>query len=63
MVLESDPLGKFTKEAADLRQRAAVAKKTLVASGEGGYVPFEEQDDEKDEEEDAFDALVPLFYR
>jgi hypothetical protein len=64
VVLESDVLGKFSSEADALHQRAELARKKLVASGEGGYVPFlDEIDDERDVEEDGFDALVPLFYR
>jgi hypothetical protein len=63
-VLESDVLGKFATEADALRQRAELARKTLVALGEGGSIPFvDEQDTERDQEEDTFDALVPLFYR
>jgi len=64
VVLESDMLGKFSSEADELRQRAEVARKQLGASGEGGSIPFvEEDDDERDQEEDSYDALVPLFYR
>jgi hypothetical protein len=64
VVLENDMLGKFSSEANALRQRAEVARKQLVASGEGGSIPFvDEGDAERDQEEDSYDALVPLFYR
>lgn len=63
-MLESDVLGKFGSEADALHQRAEVARKQLVASGEGGSIPFIDEDDaERDREEDSYDALVPLFYR
>jgi hypothetical protein len=69
VVLENDVLGKFSSEAAALRQRAELARKKLVASGEGGFVPFVDEDgmdideEERNREEDGYDALVPLFYR
>jgi hypothetical protein len=57
-------LGKFSSEADALRTRAEVARKQLMASGEGGSIPFINEDDaERDQEEDSYDALVPLFYR
>ena len=61
VVLESDVLGKFYSEAAELRQRAELARNQLVASGEGGSIPFVDEDDA--EEQASYDALVPLFYR
>jgi hypothetical protein len=64
VVLESDTYGKFTTEAADHRRRAEEARQNLLASGEGGLIPFiEEYEAERNEEEDSFDALVPLFFR
>lgn len=64
VVLESDVLGKFSSEAGELRQRAELARNNLVASGEGGSIPFADEDDtERDQEEASYDALVPLFYR
>jgi len=64
VVLESDVLGKFSSEADALRQRAEVARAQLMANGEGGKIPFIDEDDaERDQEEDSYDALVPLFYR
>ena len=63
--LETDVLGKFTSgEATELRQRAELARKDLAANGEGGFVLFGDQkEEEKNTEQDEFDALVPLFYR
>ena len=64
VILESDVLGKFSSDAAALRHRAEVARQVLRASGEGGLIPFiDEEDAERDQEEDSFDALVPLFFR
>jgi len=35
-----------------------------MANGEGGSIPFINEDyAERDQEEDSYDALVPLFYR
>jgi hypothetical protein len=50
-------------EAQEFRNRAELAKQKLLASGEGGFIPVIEDDAERDEEEDSYDALVPLFYR
>ena len=64
VILEGDVLGKFSSDAAALRQRAELARQELRASGEGGLIPFIDEDDaERDQEEDSFDALVPLFFR
>ena len=64
MVLESDPDNSFAEEAAELRQRAKFAQEALLASGEGGLIPLVDQvDSERNEEEDSYDALVPLFFR
>lgn len=64
VVLESDVLGKFSSEADTLRQRAELARNQLVTAGESGKIPFIDEDDtERDQEEDRYDALVPLFYR
>jgi hypothetical protein len=63
-VLESDTFGSFAREAAELRAKADVAQQNLIASGEGGLIPFiDEDDNDRNAEEDSFDALVPLFYR
>jgi hypothetical protein len=63
-VLESNPLGQHAKEAAELRNRAAVAQQSLIATGEGGELPYSEEDNtERNEEKDSYDVLVPLFYR
>ena len=62
VVLESD--GQQPKEAAELRTRADTARQFLIAAGEGGALPCNEEDGtERDEEKDSYDVLVPLFYR
>ena len=64
VVLESDTYGTYASEAAQLRTRAEVARLRLLASGEGGIIPFIDEDDaERDQEEDSYDALVPLYFR
>jgi hypothetical protein len=63
-ILESDTFGTYSAKAAELRRRAELARQSLLASGEGGLIPFiDEYEADRDEEEDNFDALVPLFYR
>jgi hypothetical protein len=64
VVLESDTYGTYATEAADMRRRAEVARLRLLASGEGGIIPFIDEDDaERNQEEDSYDALVPLYFR
>jgi hypothetical protein len=65
VVLESDPFNSYAAEAAELRQKAEVAKAELLAAGEGGIIPFLEEGDpsKRNEEEDSYDSLVPLFFR
>lgn len=68
IVLDSYPYGAFKTTAMELREKAMAAKTNLTQSGEGGRIPFPETEDvdtydEIDQEEDMFDALVPLFYR
>ena len=73
VVMESSTFGErdsaaavrvYAREAADLRQRAEVARLHLLASGEGGVVPFiNEEDAERNQEEDSYDVLVPLYFR
>jgi len=64
VVLESYPFGEHMKEAAHLRKRAELARASLLANGEGGYIPFAgEKNWERNEEEDDYDSLVPLYYR
>lgn len=63
-VLEQYPNGKHLEEAKDLKRRAERLKETLTVSGEGGTVPFaDEEGRERNQEEDSYDALVPLFFR
>ena len=64
-VLESDTFGTFQTEAEDLRIRAELALKTLTAKGEGGIVfsVDEDGDADRDEMEDAYDSLVPGYFR
>jgi hypothetical protein len=62
LVLESD--GQHAKEAAELRTRADTARQLLIAAGEGGALPCNNEDEsERDDEKDSYDVLVPLFYR
>jgi hypothetical protein len=64
-VLEADPEERFTEEALDLRNRAAIARAKLLATGKGGAMAFlrEEDAEDVDDEEEDYDVLVPLFYR
>jgi hypothetical protein len=70
--MESNTFGKnasavamrtYAAEALALRHRADVARQELVGSGEGGLIPFIEDDDDRNQEEDDYDALVPLYFR
>jgi hypothetical protein len=64
-VLESETLGESMAEANDLRIRAELALKTLTAKGEGAMV-FSFGDDgnpDPDEMEEAYDSLVPGYFR
>jgi hypothetical protein len=64
VVLESDPFREHMEEAAELRKRAEIAKASLFANGEGGYIPFaEEKNWERKQEEDEYNSLVPLYFR
>jgi hypothetical protein len=62
-VLENDPLNQQTAQ--EFRARAVVARLTLTGMGEGHILHIIDEDGnvEFDEEDDAFDALVPIFYR
>jgi len=63
-VLESDTFGAYANEARELRTRAEIARRALLGSGEGGVIPYVEDDNsERTEEEDSFDSLVPLYFR
>jgi len=62
-VLETDPQNH--QRAQEFRARAGVARLTLTGMGEGHILHIIDEDGnvEFDEEDDAFDALVPIFYR
>ena len=64
-VLESETFGTFQDDATELRIRAELALKTLTAKGEGGIVfsVDEEGNADRDEIEDAYDSLVPEYFR
>jgi hypothetical protein len=71
--MESETFGKhasaaalrtYVAEAADLRRRAEVARLQLLAAGEGGFIPYiDEEIAERNEEEDSYDVLIPLYFR
>lgn len=62
-VLENDVLA--GPQAQQLRNRADVARRELTALGEGHTVEVLDDDGnvDYDEEDDAYDALVPIFFR
>jgi hypothetical protein len=62
-VLENDPLK--LQIAQDLRARAGVARLTITGMGDGHILQIidEEGNMNFDEGDDAFDALVPIFFR
>lgn len=64
-VLEADTFGTYQAEATALRIRADMALKTLTAKGEGGVVIALDEEGNADpvEEEEAYDALVPGYFR
>lgn len=63
-LLSTDKIGSYATEAAELRTRAELAKQNLISSGEGGMIPFLEEDEmDREEEEYSYDVLVPLYYR
>ena len=65
VVLEAETYGTFQEEATELRIRAELALKTLTAKGEGGIVfsVDEEGNADRDEVEEAYDSLVPGYFR
>jgi len=64
VVMGSDTYGADREEALKLRTRADTALAQLRGSGEGGFIPYIDEDTrERDQEEDDFDSLVPLFFR
>lgn len=62
-VLENDILA--GPQAEQLRNRADVARRGLTAGGEGKLVQILDDDGnvDYDEDDDAYDALVPIFFR
>ena len=62
-VLENDVLA--GPQAQQFRNRADVARHALAARGEGNMVQVLDEDGnvDYDEEEYAYDALVPIFFR
>jgi tetratricopeptide (TPR) repeat protein len=64
-VLENEMFGASQEDATELRIRAELALKTLTAKGEGGIVfsADEEGNPDRDEMEDAYDSLVPGYFR
>jgi hypothetical protein len=65
IVLDDDLVGSYQKEAAEMRIRAEVALRKLTGKGEGGLVVTIDEEGNADavETEDAYDALVPGFFR
>lgn len=64
-VMEDDTYGTYAKQAEELRIRAEVAQKTLIGNGECGMIiAIDDKGNlDADEEEDSYDALVPLYFR
>lgn len=62
-VLENDVQG--AQAAQDLRTRAGVAKATISGMGKGDILQIMDEDGNVNlgEEDDTFDALVPIFFR
>jgi hypothetical protein len=65
LVLESDTFGTFQEEATELRIRAELALRKLTTNGEGGVVLSLDDEGNADqaEMEDAYDSLVPGYFR
>jgi hypothetical protein len=65
VVLEDDVAGYYQKEATEMRIRADIALRKLSGNGEGGLVVTIDEEGNADavETEDAYDALVPGFFR
>jgi len=62
--MESDTFGIYAKEAQDLKNRAEEARQLLRAGGEGGEIPFIDEDDAERNEEGSsyfFTKLLLLF--
>jgi len=65
VVLGDDVTGTYQKEADELRIRADLALRKLSQNGEGSSVVTIDDEGNADqvETEDAYDALVPVFFR
>lgn len=65
MVLDSDTYGTFQDEATQLRIRADLALRKLTTNEEGGIVLSLDDEGNADqaEVEDAYDSLVPGYFR
>ncbi|RDW59780.1 hypothetical protein BP6252_12867 [Coleophoma cylindrospora] len=65
VILEDDTYGTYAKEADSLRLRAELARQQLTASGESGLVFAidENGNEDRDETEASYEALIPFFYR
>ena len=64
-VLEGDTFGTYANEATELRNRADIALRKLTTNGEGGIVLSldDEGNADQNEVEDAYDSLVPGYFR
>lgn len=63
-VLENYPQNRYVDEARELKRRAERLKEGLMLSGEGGAIPYVDRNgSERDQKEESYDALVPLFFR
>lgn len=65
VVLEDNRDGSCQKEATEMRLRADIALRKLTESGEGGWAATFDEEENADavEIENAYDALVPGFFR
>jgi hypothetical protein len=65
VILEDDVVGRYQKEASEMRLRAELALRNLVWNGEGGLVMTVDEEGNADgvETEDVYDSLVPGFFR
>ena len=62
--MEDDAYGTYAHEAALLRTRAEIARRTLTGRGEGDLISIDDDGNpDADEEEASYDALVPMYFR